>query len=166
MEERPIGPSPVRSLPFNLQAGETEALALAVELAGVLLLVDDAQGRRAAQALGIDYTGTVGILLRANAESKCVLPRPARVLSSMPCRRGHRSGMVGQCRGAFGKAEQRNATKARSDRWIRIKSGTRPETHVVFQDKRGDGRGVADSSPSRGDYVPGPRGSVGYFAAQ
>jgi uncharacterized protein len=47
----PTSLAAVRSLPFNLQAGETEALALAVELPGALLLVDDAQGRRAAQAL-------------------------------------------------------------------------------------------------------------------
>jgi predicted nucleic acid-binding protein len=57
----------VRALPFHLQPGETQALALAVELPNSLLLVDDAQGRRAAQALGIQFTGTMGVLLRAKA---------------------------------------------------------------------------------------------------
>ena len=62
--------SPILALPFNLQPGETEALALALELADSLLLVDDAQGRRAAQKLGIHYTGTLGVLLRGKAERK------------------------------------------------------------------------------------------------
>jgi predicted nucleic acid-binding protein len=43
----------VLTLPYNLQPGETEALALALEIPGSLLLVDDAQGRKAAAALGI-----------------------------------------------------------------------------------------------------------------
>ncbi|HEX5219306.1 MAG TPA: DUF3368 domain-containing protein [Verrucomicrobiae bacterium] len=66
----------VSSLPFNLQPGETEALALALELPGSLLLVDDAQGRRAAAALGIAYTGTLGVLLRAKAEGKIPALKP------------------------------------------------------------------------------------------
>jgi uncharacterized protein len=66
----------VAALPFNLQPGETEALALALELPGSLLLVDDAQGRKAAAALGIAYTGTVGVLLRAKAEGKIPALRP------------------------------------------------------------------------------------------
>ena len=66
----------VSALPFNLQPGETEALALALELPGSLLLVDDAQGRKAAAALGISYTGTLGVLLRAKAEGKITALRP------------------------------------------------------------------------------------------
>lgn len=66
----------VSALPFNLQPGETEALALALELSGSLLLVDDAQGRKAAAALGIAYTGTLGVLLRAKAEGKIPALRP------------------------------------------------------------------------------------------
>ena len=66
----------VATLPFNLQPGETEALALALELPGSLLLVDDAQGRRVAAALGIRYTGTLGVLLRAKTEGKISALRP------------------------------------------------------------------------------------------
>lgn len=66
----------VSTLPFNLQPGEIEALALALELPGTLLLVDDAQGRKAAAALGIAYTGTLGVLLRAKAEGKISTLRP------------------------------------------------------------------------------------------
>jgi predicted nucleic acid-binding protein len=66
----------VSALPFNLQPGETEALALALELPGSLLLVDDAQGRKAAAALSLAYTGTLGVLLRAKAEGKIAALRP------------------------------------------------------------------------------------------
>ncbi len=66
----------VSSLPFNLQPGETEALALALELPGSLLLVDDARGRKAAAALGIAYTGTLGVLLRAKAVGKIPALKP------------------------------------------------------------------------------------------
>jgi hypothetical protein len=66
----------VSSLPFNLQPGEIEALALALELPGALLLVDDAQGRKAAAALGIAYTGTIGVLLRTKSEGKISALRP------------------------------------------------------------------------------------------
>lgn len=77
----PASLATVQALPFNLQPGETEALALAVELADALLLVDDAQGRRAAHALGIRYTGTLGVLLRAKSEGK--LAALQRVLALM-----------------------------------------------------------------------------------
>ena len=66
----------ILALPYNLQPGETEALALALELPGALLLVDDAQGRRAAQALGIAFTGTLGVLLRAKTEGNIPALRP------------------------------------------------------------------------------------------
>ena len=76
----PASLTAVRALPFNLQPGETEALALALELAGALLLVDDAQGRRAARALGIDYTGTLGVLLRAKTDGKLAALSPVIAL--------------------------------------------------------------------------------------
>lgn len=68
--QKPKEMSKVMSLPFALQAGETEALALAMQFQDPLLLVDDAQGRRAAQVLCIAYTGTLGVLLRAKKEGK------------------------------------------------------------------------------------------------
>ncbi len=66
----------VSALPFNLQPGETEALALALELPGSLLLVDDAQRRKAAAALGIACTGRLGVLLRAKVEGRISALRP------------------------------------------------------------------------------------------
>ena len=66
----------VLALPYHLQPGEAGALALALELPDALLLVDDAQGRRAAAALGIAYTGTLGVLLRAKLEGRILALRP------------------------------------------------------------------------------------------
>src|SRR5947208_358227 len=52
----------------TLDAGEAEAIALATELPQSLLLLDDADAREAALQLGLDFTGTVGVLLRAKRE--------------------------------------------------------------------------------------------------
>lgn len=68
--QSPATTARVIALPFRLQAGETEALALALELPDALLLADDAPARRAASALGLAYTGTLGVLLRARAEGR------------------------------------------------------------------------------------------------
>ncbi len=51
-----------------LDAGEREAILLAQELTADLLLVDDRQARQAATALGINITGTIGILDKAASE--------------------------------------------------------------------------------------------------
>jgi len=49
----------------GLGAGETEALALALEIEDSLVIVDDALARHYAKQLGIKFTGTLGILLKA-----------------------------------------------------------------------------------------------------
>lgn len=74
--ESPTDFSRVRSLPFTLDKGETEALALALQIPSSLLLVDDAQGRRAAAALNLAFTGTLGVLLRAKFEGKIFAIKP------------------------------------------------------------------------------------------
>jgi len=49
----------------DLGGGEREALAMALETPGALLLLDDALARRYARMLGLVFTGTLGVLLRA-----------------------------------------------------------------------------------------------------
>lgn len=49
----------------DLGAGEREVLALALETPGHLVLLDDAWARRCARLLGILFTGTLGVLVRA-----------------------------------------------------------------------------------------------------
>lgn len=59
-----------------LDVGEAAALALAVELGADLVLLDDKAGRRAAGALGVRYTGLVGVLLVAKAQGHLAAIKP------------------------------------------------------------------------------------------
>jgi predicted nucleic acid-binding protein len=51
---------------FALDPGETEALALAIELRATNILIDERRARRTASQLGLKVTGTVGILETAH----------------------------------------------------------------------------------------------------
>ena len=53
------------SLPTNLGGGEKEVLALGLNTSDALLVLDDRDARRHAIAMGLEITGTVGILLLA-----------------------------------------------------------------------------------------------------
>lgn len=48
-----------------LDPGEASAIALALEMKNVLLIVDEFKGRREAKRLGIEITGTLGVLVKA-----------------------------------------------------------------------------------------------------
>jgi predicted nucleic acid-binding protein len=48
-----------------LDLGESSAIALAMESDAALLIVDDLQARKFAVSLGLEITGTLGILIRA-----------------------------------------------------------------------------------------------------
>lgn len=52
-------------LASGLGAGELQVMALAKETAGHLALLDDRRARRFADLLGVVYTGTLGVLLKA-----------------------------------------------------------------------------------------------------
>lgn len=53
------------TLNILVDRGEAEAIALAMELPGSTVLLDDAQARRVAERFGVDRIGTLGILRRA-----------------------------------------------------------------------------------------------------
>ncbi len=52
----------------EIDAGEAEALVLALEQKADLLLLDDQEARSMAKKLGLSVTGTLGVLLKAKNE--------------------------------------------------------------------------------------------------
>ena len=52
----------VAFLRISLDAGEAEAIALAKEISADLVLLDDNDGRNIAGSVGINFTGTIGIM--------------------------------------------------------------------------------------------------------
>ncbi|MGB7556491.1 MAG: DUF3368 domain-containing protein [Candidatus Korobacteraceae bacterium] len=63
--ETPRDQDRVQELRDDLDAGEAEAIVLAVERQADLLIVDERRGRRIAQALGLRITGLLGVLADA-----------------------------------------------------------------------------------------------------
>ena len=60
----------VKTLQRDLDHGEAEAIVLALELQADLLLIDEKEGRRAAQRLGLRVTGVIGLLIEAKAQAR------------------------------------------------------------------------------------------------
>ena len=58
-------PSALPALPFALDAGETEAIALALAVTSDVLLIDEKRGREAARQKGLTVAGVLGELLHA-----------------------------------------------------------------------------------------------------
>jgi uncharacterized protein len=50
---------------YELDSGETEALALALQLKNIALIIDEKAGKRAAEKLGIKTVGLLGVILLA-----------------------------------------------------------------------------------------------------
>ena len=66
IERRTVTNRPlVHALRQELDAGEAEAIALAVEIDDALLLMDERLGRDTVRHFGIRYTGVVGVLIEA-----------------------------------------------------------------------------------------------------
>lgn len=77
VEERSLAqPSSAQVLRAVLDAGESEAIALALELSASRLLIDERAGRRLAQGLGLVVTGTLGVLYMAKRQGRLSAIRP------------------------------------------------------------------------------------------
>jgi len=66
----------LRSLKQDLDDGEAEVIALALELEADLVLIDESEARRKTETFGLKKTGIVGILMRAKFEGKIQALRP------------------------------------------------------------------------------------------
>lgn len=66
----------VASLRLEVDQGEAEAIALAIELQADLLLLDERRGRAIAPRLGIGFVGLLGILIEAKHRGLVATVRP------------------------------------------------------------------------------------------
>lgn len=55
----------IRTLSLMLDPGEASSIALALETRDSLILIDEKKGRRIAISLGLNVSGTLGVLLKA-----------------------------------------------------------------------------------------------------
>ena len=60
----------VQALKRELDAGESEAIALALEQSADWVLLDEREGRRVAKTFGLNVVGIIGVLLRAEKQSQ------------------------------------------------------------------------------------------------
>ncbi len=60
----------------NIDLGEAEAIALALELKADLLLMDERRGRIVAKSYGLQVTGLLGILIQAKGHNLIEMVKP------------------------------------------------------------------------------------------
>lgn len=77
IETRPLGrPLDARVLEAALDAGESEAIALALEAQAQRVILDDLPARRLAQTLGLSIVGTAGVVYAAKQGGLIPAVRP------------------------------------------------------------------------------------------
>jgi predicted nucleic acid-binding protein len=52
-------------LEMQIDKGESSAIALAMEITNSILIIDDYKARKIAEKLGLTYTGTIGVIIKA-----------------------------------------------------------------------------------------------------
>jgi hypothetical protein len=67
---KPTNEPLLHSLRHELDAGEAEVIALAVEHKASLVLLDESDARRVATDFGLEKTGAIGVLIRAKLEGR------------------------------------------------------------------------------------------------
>jgi len=66
VKHRPL----VRAMQRDLDKGEAEAIALAIEVNANWLLIDERDGRKAARSMKLNLVGVLGVLLKAKRNGK------------------------------------------------------------------------------------------------
>jgi predicted nucleic acid-binding protein len=68
-------------LELQIDKGEASAMALALELSGSLIILDDLRARVLAEQLGISITGTLGVIVKAKLNG--IIPSVKPLLSKI-----------------------------------------------------------------------------------
>jgi len=68
-------------LEIDVDAGEASAIALSLEMKNAILIIDDLKGRKLADKLGLKYSGTFGLILRAKKSG--VIPSVKPILEKV-----------------------------------------------------------------------------------
>ena len=68
-------------LEMQIDKGEASAIALALESPGCTLILDDYKARKIAEKLGIDITGTIGVIIKAKL--KGIIPSIKPILEKI-----------------------------------------------------------------------------------
>jgi predicted nucleic acid-binding protein len=63
-------------LELDIDKGEASAITLAVESEPALLIIDDLKARKLAEKLNLNYTGTLGVFLKAKEQGLLLKIRP------------------------------------------------------------------------------------------
>ena len=69
-------PNTAKILQSQIDKGEAEAIALALEVDTPTLILDDKKARRIAEELGLKMIGTIGILLKAKKQGRLDQVKP------------------------------------------------------------------------------------------
>src|SRR5665213_1163214 len=72
----PVDKSRQRILEFQLDIGEASAIALALETPDSTIILDDFKARRVAEKLGLEITGTLGVIVKAKKRGIIISIKP------------------------------------------------------------------------------------------
>jgi predicted nucleic acid-binding protein len=70
-----------RILEMQLDKGESSAIALALEKPGSTVILDDYKARKIAERLGVNFTGTLGVIIKAKL--KDIIPSIKPILAKI-----------------------------------------------------------------------------------
>lgn len=69
-------------LELQIDKGESSAIALALEIPGSLIILDDYKARKIAQQLSIAFTGTIGVKAKLSGAIPSIKPLLAKIKST------------------------------------------------------------------------------------